>query len=285
MQIITTNEQLTALLPNIAVTVQGEVPLINKLTPFINAAEKWVFDTFTSATVFNTITSLPENNVLRDSVTQIVVYEAFRRALPHLDIILTPNGFGIVSNNNVAPASKERIAKLTVALLDNRDAAISQLLTSLSQKEDWLATTQAEFFRATMFPNASLAERFPRSSEGRWEQYLTLRLALMPIEEHIATHYLSDELMHNLRTQVQSGQFSTDKHKHICNVLQAVEVECIRNSTSTSLPPHNHRTLTHIVELIRTNPEDFPEWHSSPTAQLYNPPVFENKKDSKGFWF
>ena len=32
-------------------------------------------------------------------------------------------------------------------------------------------------------------------------------------------------------------------------------------------------------------PEEFPEWHASPTAALFTPPVFENKKENKGYWF
>lgn len=39
MLLITTNEQLTALLPNIAATVKGETPLIDKLAPFLTAAQ------------------------------------------------------------------------------------------------------------------------------------------------------------------------------------------------------------------------------------------------------
>ena len=93
------------------------------------------------------------------------------------------------------------------------------------------------------------------------------------------------ELLSTLRAQVQSSQFSTAKHKHICRVLQAVEVDCLNNTTSTTISPRAHKTLTQIVELIRSNPEDFPEWHASTTAQIYTPPVFENKKDAKAFWF
>lgn len=216
---------------------------------------------------------------------RLTAIEAFRCALPHLDVILTPNGFGIVSNTNIAPASKERISRLLDSLLENRDASIAQLLSHLCKLPQWLSTEQAEFFRATMFPNTVLANRFQRIAEGRWEQYNTLRLSLLPIEEHIATQYISEPLMATLRAQVQSGQFSTEKHKHICRVLQAVEVECLKDTTSTTLSSQVHRTLTQLVELIRSNPEDFPEWHESTTAQLYAPPIFENKKESKGFWF
>ena len=285
MLLITTNEQLTALLPNIAVSVEGETPLIEKLTPFLNAAEQWVCDTFLSSAMLADIINWDVADKLRNTASQVIVYEAFRCSLPHLDVILTPNGFGIVSNTNIAPASKERISRLLDSLLDNRDAAIAQLLSILCKLPQWLSTEQAEFFRASMFPNTALANRFQRIAEGRWEQYNTLRLSLLPIEEHIATQYISEPLMATLRAQVQSGQFSTEKHKHICRVLQAVEVECLKDTTSTTLSSQAHRTLTQLVELIRSNPEDFPEWHASTTAHLYAPPIFENKKDSKAYWF
>lgn len=277
MLLITTNEQLTALLPNIAVTVKGETPLIDKLDPFLNAAEQWAADTFLSSVMLAEISSRYETDSLRATTTQVIVNEAFRRALPQLDVILTPNGFGIVSNANIAPASKERIERLISSLLNNRDTAIYQLLTLLCKQQGWLATEQAEFFRGTMFPTLKHSQCL--------QEYLETHEKLIPIEEHIAEQYLSMELLSTLRAQVQSCQFSTDKHKHICRVLQAVEVDCLSNATSTTLSPQEHRTLTQIVELIRSNPEDFPEWHASATAQLYTPQVFENKKDSKAFWF
>ena len=40
MRLITTNEQLLALLPNIMTVVKGERPVIDKIVPFIDAAEK-----------------------------------------------------------------------------------------------------------------------------------------------------------------------------------------------------------------------------------------------------
>ena len=277
MLLITTNEQLTALLPNIAVTVKGETPLIDKLAPFLNAAEQWAIETFISSAMLAEINTREETDSLRSITTQVVVYEAFRCALPHLDVVLTPNGFGIVNNTNIAPASKERIERLLSSLLINRDTAICQLLTLLGKQQGWLATEQAEFFRGTMFPILKHSQSL--------QDYIGIREKIIPIEEYIAEQYISKELLSTLRAQVQSRRFSTDKHKHICRVLQAVEADCLGNAASTTLSPRAHQTLSQIVELIRTNPEDFPQWHASATAQLYSPQVFENKKEAKAFWF
>ena len=143
MRLVTSNEQLTALLPNIQVTVQGEVPLYEKLSPFLALAEKWLIEEFTSDRTFSTICGYVNDNPTKVLATQVVVYEAFRRAIPHLDVILTPNGFGIVSNTNIAPASKERINRLLDTLLENRDAAISQVLSILPAETGWPARSKA----------------------------------------------------------------------------------------------------------------------------------------------
>ena len=37
-------------------------------------------------------------------------------AIPSLDLVLTTNGFGIVSNQNVVPASRERVDALISSL-------------------------------------------------------------------------------------------------------------------------------------------------------------------------
>ena len=284
MRLITSNEQLYALLPNIQVTVTGETPLIDKLSPFLAATEKWLSDVFTSGPVFDTICQYAEEEALRAATTQAVVYEAFRRALPHLDIILTPNGFGIVSNTNIAPASKERTNRLLDALLDNRDTALLQVLSLLSGHDSWLTSSQAEFFRATMFPNLEVTLRFPKP-ESRWKLYLTLRDKAITIEQFFAAQYLSVELMDVLRSEVQSGQYRSMLHQKVCRILQAVEIRCLQSSDPTAWMHFEHGALSDLVNTIRNSPEDFPEWHTSSTAELYNPPVFENKKESKGFWF
>ena len=285
MSLITSNEQLNALLPNVQVTVTGETPLIDKLSPFLSATEKWLSDVFTSETVFDTICQLAEEDALRVATTQAVVYEAFRRAVPHLDIILTPNGFGIVSNTNIAPASKERINRLLDALLDNRDAALSQVLSLLPAESGWLGTKQAQFFAATMFPNMEVTLRLPKPSEGRWKLYLTLREKTIGIEQFFAAQYLSVELMDVLRSEEQSGQYRSMLHQKICRILQAAEIRCLNSTDPTAWMHFEHNALFELVNTIRDNPEEFPEWHSSATAELYAPPIFENKKESKGFWF
>ena len=40
-----------------------------------------------------------------------------------------------------------------------------------------------------------------------------------------------------------------------------------------------------VVNIIREHPDEFPAWHSSTVAELYTPPVFENKKSPAAIGF
>ena len=136
-----------------------------------------------------------------------------------------------------------------------------------------------------MFPNMEVTLRLPRLSEGRWMLYLSIREKAIGIEQFFAAQYLSVELMDVLRSEVQSGQYRSMLHQRICRTLQAVEIRCLQSTDPTAWMHFEHNALFDIVNTIKDNPEEFPEWHSSKVAELYNPTIFENKKESKGFWF
>lgn len=81
------------------------------------------------------------------------VADTMLSTVPQLDLILTPNGFGIVSNQNVVPASKERIERLTRSLEKLRDDAFVIILLMLPNAHKWTESEQYASFAATMFPN------------------------------------------------------------------------------------------------------------------------------------
>lgn len=85
---------------------------------------KWLIDNFCPKEIFDDIADRPDPSTAKVTMARIVAFDAFRSAIPHLDIILTPNGFGIVNNSNIAPASKERVERLINSLLDNLDNEI-----------------------------------------------------------------------------------------------------------------------------------------------------------------
>ena len=282
MKLITTDEQLRLLIPNVLATVEGEPTLIEKLYPYLETAEQWAIDTFVPEDIFNEIAetdSLGPNERFCYPLEKLVVCHAYMTAIPSLDLVLTPNGFGIVSNQNVAPASRERVDALITSLESQRDAAIEAFILRLSSRTGWRESSQGKYFGATMFPFLNLCRRLA-IREHIWDSYQQLHERLIKIENVLADTYFSQEQMQVFRSHViTQGRTATPLEDHVIRSLQSYELQLL---TDIQVHPQCYYDL---VNIIREHEEVFPAWHSSTVAELYKPKIFENKKKSSAYWF
>ena len=278
MKLITTEAQLRAHIPNIIATVKGETPFIERLAHFLDLAEDWVKTTFISECTFNTICGYTDSNNIKILCSRLVVADALRRAIPSFDIVLTPNGFGVVSTQNLAPASKSRVDRLVGSMLSHRDDCIAALLPELVGASKWLSSSQADFFGATLFPDLGIVDAVGEATGSMWEKYLELRSQVIDLEASLAEEWLSPELMSALRSENLRGDL-TPKRREVVRQVKAQIVGYLTAGTFST------RRLADIVNYIRQDEDEFPDWHHSATAELFSPPVFRNKKKSTGYFF
>ena len=277
-KLITTDAQLRAHIPNIIASVKGEVPFIERLALFLDLAEDWVRTTFTSETTFNTICGYTDSNPLKVLTSRLVVADALRRAIPSLDIVLSPNGFAVVNTSNLAPASKPRVDRLIGSMLSHRDDCIAALLPGLVGASKWLTSSQADFFGATLFPDLRIVDSVGGATGSKWDRCLELRSQVIDLEASLAEEWLSPELMSALRSETLRGDLPVKRHE-IVRQVKAQVVGYLRGGS------FNSRRLADIVNYIRLNAESFEEWHKSETAKLFAPPVFRNERKASGYFF
>lgn len=277
-KLITTEAQLRAHIPNFIASVKGETPLIERLSHFLDLAEDWVINTFTSASTFNTICGYTDSNNIKILCSRLVVADAMRRAIPSLDVVLTPNGFAVVNTSNLAPASKPRVDRLVGSMLAHRDYCISALLPELVGASKWLTSSQADFFGATLFPDLGIVDAVGGANGSKWEKYLELRPQVIDLEASLAEEWLSPELMSALRSENLRGDLTSERGV-IVRQVKAQVVGYLRGGS------FNSRRLADIVNYIRQFPDFFSEWHKSETAKLFAPPVFRNEKKARGYFF
>ena len=282
MKLIKTDEQLRILIPNVLTTVEGEPTLIEKLYPYLETAEQWAIDNFVPEEIFYEIAeadSLGPYERFRYPLEKLVVCHAYMTAIPSLDLVLTPNGFGIVSNQNVAPASRERVEHLITSLESQRDSAIEQLLLRLASRDDWQESEQGEYFSSTMFPFLNLCHRLA-IREHLWDSYQQLHERLIKIENVLAETYFSHEQMQVFREKVMNQFRSCNSlEEQVIRSLHSYELQLL---TDIQVHPQCYYDL---VNIIREHEEVFPAWHASSTAELYTPTVFRNKKSASAYWF
>ena len=289
MMLITSDEQLRRLIPNVFATVEGESSLLVKLTPFLETSEDWAKQHFVPDDLFELIaesSASAETEADNSTVAALflplkkaIVCEAYKNAIPSLDLVLTPNGFGIVSNQNVAPASKERVERLLASLEAERDRNIEQLLLRLPTIEGWEQSEQGKYFAATMFPFLGLCRRLA-IREHLWDEYQHLHDRLIKIENVLAETYFSQEQMDVFRQHVMNQmRLCHPLEEQVIRSLQSLELMLV-----SDMQVHN-QSFYDLVNIIREHSDIFLAWHVSETAKLYSPAVFRNKKRSGGYWF
>lgn len=86
------------------------------------------------------------NNKCAPYFRRAVYATAAYNALPTLDLVATPNGFGVVSNQNIAPASKERVAAFRESLRQYKSDCKDQCLERYYKQAKDGDTDQADKF-------------------------------------------------------------------------------------------------------------------------------------------
>lgn len=275
--IINSNEEFLRHIPNNIQIGRGETSLYNKVLIFVDTAEDWVKRTFTGIDIFNDIAKQEMDNQIRLLTSRLIVTDAMRRAIPSIDIVLTPNGFGVVNSTNVAPASKPRVDRFIESMVSHRDECINDLLKLLPSLNGWNETPQASFFRTTLFQDLEIVNAVSKKAGSMWSKYLELQPQIIDIEYSLAEEWFSPELMTALRSA--TGSENRPVRLTVANRIKAQIVLFLKNGNL------NSRALADIVNIIRNNKEDFEEWHNSNTAKLFEPPIFKNKRNASGYFF
>lgn len=278
MKYIKDNATLRQYIPNVIASVEGEDNLFTKLTPHLKQAEAWLEYRIVRPSAIPVPVEIsgsgsgsgdvtPVNQVL-EFVRIAVAAEAFRLAVPSLDLVLTNNGFGIVSNNTVAPASKERVASLLNALVELRDAAIETMATEL--------LGEGHVLGGRVFGGYDL-QRALGHSDHLLQHFLAERQEERAAENYIAEQAVSASLMEQLR----AATLTTGPMSAVMVILQAEVRSAIVSRMKDDL---DRPKLALIVDFIRRHASEFPGWEKSEAATHWQNRIFQNDKSKGGVW-
>lgn len=88
--------------------------------------------------------ALEASERLCEAVVKAVCLGAFLEVVRHLDLVLTPTGFGVVSNGEVSPASSSRVEQLIEQCRVAYVRAEGEMLTWLTATKGWGESEQAQ---------------------------------------------------------------------------------------------------------------------------------------------
>lgn len=157
--LINDNDTLKKYIPNTLKAVAGEQSLFDKIHPQLQKSELYLTKRFLSEETKTNLITVATDDPLLHYCRMTTVADTMLSTVPQLDLILTPNGFGIVSNQNVVLVSKERIERLTRSLEKLRDDAFAIILLMLPNAHKWTESEQYASFAAIMFPNFEIVNQ------------------------------------------------------------------------------------------------------------------------------
>ena len=274
------NETLRKLLPNYIQPGMGEDKLIDKIAPYIDAAETWANGYIATSEFTDHYEHLKP---LRDD---IVAARALYLAAPALDVTMHPNGLAVVNTDSLAPASVERSREFRKTLDRQTIDSIDRFIAAVTSDEAvwstfYLSNPLTNILRASIFYNC--ADLIAHTGiEHSWDQYINTLRKISAIEVDIAEKFISWALLTEMRAN--KGPQAAQESPLYINAIQIIKrvlADALKEEGKHLL----YERLRIIVNEIRKHPDVFPQWHNSDTAKLYDPPVFRNDRNSGGYFF
>lgn len=199
MTIQLSEELIQSVLPNTLITVDEEIPLSARVEPYVRDSVRWL-----ESLVTGDVQLPPE---LEEMAVRAVILRAVIHAVPALDLVVTPTGFGVVSADGLVPASKERIERLISTLSADLDRIILKLQGDCVGCPEWVASKRGEWYCATFFPYLDDADFLKRDGQDVFQVYKAARGLALEFEARLAEEYLGSDLMDRLRTGFYDGTY------------------------------------------------------------------------------
>ena len=295
--IMYTNEEIHALLPFSFQEAEGEPTLLERLQPVYQERQKRADLMYMQMTtrpqgvqvdfVSQTEADIARLAVIRENLDLYAVFSATAGSLHSMDLALTPNGFAVVSTDNLAPASQERVRALHQELTD--------------KAEHFRLLAEHTWFHSEIF------YRWHRSTRSPWVTPYDLELLFdemsLPASERLDARLNAHRLQESVRIL-----FGEDVIDELMLALywddSFTGAPNYTDDTARRRQPYAHHILMTIAEAIRGRQSLFTdaqterltdaiardidlwqEWIHSTAYKDFKGNRYENKKSAGGYFF
>ena len=221
----------------------------------------------------------PDYDVLqqlsRDTVSYICS-SAFWAAVPQLDLVLTSTGFGVVSNQNVAPASYSRVEALRTALRLNLLARLDSMISTLRSLEQWHDSAPCREYFRTLFWRSDQIRIVAGPLATRDD--LTSNMPRIANAELQVAQIISPEQLALLR-RLEATDKATPIQSMAIQHCRSFVVACLCDPNAIEL----HRRI--LLGFVESHPDEFAIYHSSQTYKANHFEPYRNEKDDSCFFF
>lgn len=224
---------------------------------------------------------VPENFEDTPRLEAFVYKSAAFDALPHVDLVLTESGFAVVSNQNLAPASRDRVDRLREQLRQEKSVARDALLGELVKIEKWRENFGPQL-RTSLLWTPSLCRSHgittANNSHVFDEEFDALRANIDAAQADVAKIISREQMDWLLRNQdvIDPG----DMRAALCDKVRYLMAAIVMRLGAAT------RTLReNLQSFLNLRAEDLPEYRDSSKYAADHFQPYENKAEDSCFFF
>jgi hypothetical protein len=247
-------------------TITADSISFAEMEEHVRAAESWLKNDLTGKNLFDFIEEHKtdeQHKSLIDKAERIIALNAFGRAVPMLNLVLTSAGFAVTNNEKVAPASKERVADLREGLRRQCADAVEDLIIYLETAEVgniWKESPSYSLLTDTFLPTFLLFKNYAAYSEAvdaiypkcRFD-FAKLRGKMRTVMASKITGAIGNQLVDNILVEQRNNSFSESTQKIIENLRFALAAYTLGQND------YGDMFMNIVLSVIKNNPDDFPQ--------------------------
>lgn len=226
------------------------------------------------------IEALPQRATIEPQVLRLQCLMGFRQALPQLDLVVTPTGVGVVSNDNLAPASRDRVDALRRQLDRDIYDAVDILIEYLRRQDGWGATEQALSLMPNFLYSGVLMRRYAGQPEATRHEAIEARPKIAATEQELRG-VVGDALVDHLLAVQRTAAASSPETAAITTVRTYIGL-CLSGDLRGA-----QSAIARLVAFLEAMPQEFPAYIHSSAYTANHTPTYEQqqKKSDSAFFF
>jgi len=249
MALITTTEKLKEYVPALGgIKEDEENARFVDYQADLNSANAVIKIQLLGATIYNKLNDYSEIKALAMAVE---AYMAALSFIPQNDLILTESGFVVMSTNNQAPASKERVERLLATIREILAQNIENIQLAIEANEtlrtDWQGVKYCSYFPAHICQTNTLFLQYAMGYDGNCMEYAKMAPKLM-----LASNFLIKKLGKPFYQDLIDNPAS-EANTVIINDVRLLFAAVVLNDKET-IRNYTNATLAYLVANLENYP-------------------------------
>lgn len=228
--------------------------------------------------------TVDDDSDIAEEVRCVCILMAFLGQIRSRDLILTDTGFGIVSNQNVAPASQARVDALKDELEQSADAHLERLILLLRTVGGWGNTDQAKKCIPTLFWRPSMLMDDMMGKKLGYPDHTFRLLESAQPEINAAVLFLKKHLSDAFWEELMAFERHPSDNIYLSRAVACCR-EFIRAKVHRGPMVKADSYYEELINFVEGNLEQFSTYANSKAYQLNHHEPYENEAHHPGYFF